>query len=108
MKTKPIRIIERQIYKWPKVRRQVDGDRTSYYAGPRQFAFIEKDLLVLIRTTPDERKALSAEWGAGPYESAYGKTIGFYLQVPLDETNAEQLLPYIRNSYQHALTWKGV
>lgn len=108
MKTKTIRIIERQIYKWPEVRRQVEGDIVRYFAGPRQFAFIEKDLLVLIQTTPEERQELAARWGAEPYENSWGKKIGFELQIPLDETNASQLLPYLKFSYQHALIWKGV
>lgn len=108
MKAKVIRIIERQIYKWSKVRRQENSGRTSYYAGARQFAFIEKDFLVLVQTTPAERQELSTKWGAVPYYSAYGKKIGFQLQIPLDETNAQHLLPYLRSSYEHALSWKGV
>ena len=108
MKTKAIRIIEREVYDWPKVHRKEDASVRHYYAGERQFAYIEKDLLILIQTTPEERRELTEKWGAEPYEDSWGKKIGFLLQIPLDADNATQLIPYLKSSYDHALKWKGV
>lgn len=107
MKTKAMRIIERKIYAWPKVRHEDKFDARWYYANNISFAFIYKNDLILTRITQQERTELVEKWGAGPC-TFFSRPTTSFLQMPLTAENAGQLLPYIQSSYKHSLTWRGV
>jgi hypothetical protein len=107
MTIKAQRIFENEVYRWPGVTRKKQLSRTRYYVNGREFASIDGDFLILSRVTPEDRKILEQDWQAGP-EIIGNKTIGFKIKIPFDTDSVIKLLPYVKNSYNHTSTWKGV
>jgi hypothetical protein len=105
MRTKAIRILEKELYRWPDVKRKVEYGAHNYYVGNKHFASVDADALWLMRVTPEDRVILRDLWGVAEGDV---HQYGFQTRVPLDENNALKLLPFIKRSYDHTLTWKGV
>jgi hypothetical protein len=102
-----MRMLEKELYEWPDVTRTRNGDMANYFVHKRHFASASPEYLILLRLNEEDKQLLRDMWQAEPRVIG-GKTIGFELQVPLDERNVTELMAYIRKSYDHALTWKGV
>jgi TfoX/Sxy family transcriptional regulator of competence genes len=74
-----------------------------YMAGNKMFATVVDDAIVITKLEEEDREALMAEHGAGPFTHGT-KIMSKWMRVPVEkEEDVRDLLPYVKRSYEAAL-----
>ena len=94
---------EARVITWPDVTTKFMFGCLAYMAKGKLFAFLVDDGVVITQLDEASRETLAAEHEAFQFESR-GKPVGGWMQVVVaDCSELEEILPYVRKSYEVAL-----
>lgn len=95
--------LESEVLSWPHVTTRFMFGCLAYLARGKLFAFIQDESVVLTNIDEASRVAVTGSFEAFAFESK-GKPVGGWLEVVIsDEAELEDLMPYVRQSYEAAL-----
>jgi hypothetical protein len=94
---------EAYVRQWPDVVSKFMFGCLAYLARGKLFSFIFEDNLVITNLDAESREELTDSHEAFPFEFK-GKPLGGWMQVVVaDESELDDLMPYVRKSYEAAL-----
>ncbi|WP_255194952.1 TfoX/Sxy family protein [Halorarius litoreus] len=92
---------ERLVLDWPDVAARPMFGCPSYQADGTLFAVLVTDGVALTRLPDDRRDALDAAFETGPFQAGE-RTVTKWVQVAVDATELDALVPYVESSYEAA------
>lgn len=94
---------EARVITWPDVTTKFMFGSLAYMAKGKLFAFLVDDGVVITQLDEASRETLAAEHEAFQFESR-GKPVGGWMQVVInDESELDDLMDYVRKSYDTVL-----
>jgi len=95
--------LEENVLSWSHVTTRFMFGCLAYLARGKLFAFLVDESVVITRLDEDSRQRLAAGHEAFAFRSK-GKSIGDWIQVVVtDEAELDDLMDYVRKSYEAAL-----